>query len=116
MRVVVALVAMELVRPAAARSAAGPDRRNPTDERLKALTVVGVGRGDSERDRKTVAVNYEMDFGPPLTSVGRIRSRQLPPLSARTLTESIAQRDQSSSPWAPSSSSTRRWSLAHTLA
>ncbi|WP_405561809.1 hypothetical protein [Streptomyces canus] len=30
--------------------------------------------------------------------------------------ESIAQRDQSSSPRAPSSSRTRRWSLAHTLA
>lgn len=31
-------------------------------------------------------------------------------------TESIAHRDQSSPPRAPSSSRTRRWSLAHTLA
>ncbi len=31
-------------------------------------------------------------------------------------TESTAQRDQSNSPREPSSSSTKRWSLAHTLA
>ncbi len=31
-------------------------------------------------------------------------------------TESIAQRDQSNSPRAPSSSRTKRWSFAHTLA
>ncbi|OIJ91753.1 hypothetical protein BIV25_28730 [Streptomyces sp. MUSC 14] len=55
-------------------------------------------------------------FHPFLAAVGRIRSRQLPPLRARTLTESIAHHDQSSSPREPSSSRTRRWSLAHTLA
>lgn len=41
---------------------------------------------------------------------------KLPPLRARTLTESTAHRDQSSSPRAASSSRTRRWSLAQTRA
>lgn len=40
----------------------------------------------------------------------------VPPFIARTLTEPIAHRDQSSSPRAPSSSSRIRYSLAHTRA
>lgn len=39
-----------------------------------------------------------------------------PPLRARMFTESIAQLDQSNAPREPSSSRTRRWSLAHALA
>lgn len=39
---------------------------------------------------------------------------QRPPFAARRLTESIAHRDQSSSPRAPSSSRTTRWSRAQT--
>lgn len=43
----------------------------------------------------------------------RVRSRQLPPFEDPTMTESIAQRDQSSSRQAPSSSRTIGYSLAH---
>lgn len=53
-----------------------------------------------------------MNLRPVLATIDRIRTRQLPPLVARTLTESIAHRDQSSSPRAPSSSSRIRYSLA----
>ncbi len=55
-------------------------------------------------------------FEPYLPPVGGIWTCQVPLLRARMFTESIAHRDQSRSPRAPSSSRTRRWSLAHTRA
>jgi hypothetical protein len=51
-----------------------------------------------------------------LAPIHRIRTCQLPLFNARMFTESIAQRDESESPREPSSSRTRRWSLAHTRA
>ncbi len=44
--------------------------------------------------------------------VARVRAT----FKARMFTESIAHRDQSNSPQEPSSSTTGRWSLAHTVA
>lgn len=114
--VVVALVGVELGRTPAARSAAGADGRNPAHERLQAKAVVHVRAGDAQRQRHAVPVGDEVDFRSALATVGRIRSGQRPPFAARALTESIAHRDQSNSPRAPSSSRTTRWSLAHTLA
>lgn len=114
--VVVSLVAMQLAGPPASGSASGTDGRNTADHRDECLAVVKVGGGDADRQRQALAVHDEVDFRSPFAAVGRIRSRQLPPLRAWTLTESIAHRDQSRPPRAPSSSRTRRCSLAHTLA
>ena len=114
--VVVALVSVELGGLAASTSAAGANGRDALHQWNQGLAVVQVGRRDANRQGQAVAVDDEVDFRSALATVGRIRSRQRPPLRARTLTESIAHRDQSSSPREPSSSRTRRWSLAHTLA
>lgn len=46
--VVVSLVAMELGRSSAARSAPGADGRYPTHERFQAEAVVHVGAGDAQ--------------------------------------------------------------------
>ncbi|MGW1025736.1 sigma-70 family RNA polymerase sigma factor [Streptomyces sp. NPDC002577] len=72
--------------------------------------------GDSDGDGQTGPLGDQMDLRPVLAPVDRIRTCQVPLFRARMFTESIAQRDQSNSPRAPSSSSTTRWSLAHTLA
>ena len=65
---------------------------------------------------KTGALRDQVDLRAELAPVHRIRTCQVPLFKARMFTESMAQRDQSSSPRDPSSSSTRRWSLAHTRA
>lgn len=108
------LVRMQFPGSPAATSTAGTDRRDSADERFQALAVVHVGAGDTQRQRQPVPIGDQMNFRPQLATVGRIRSRQKAPFAARTLTESIAHRDQSSSPRAPSSSRTTRWRLAHT--
>lgn len=88
-------------RRGACRAACGAaaDRRYRRDERLQRETVVGVGRGDGDRDRKSGSVGDEVDLrSVSLAATGRIRSGQQPPLRARTLTESMAKRDQSKVP------------------
>ena len=114
MRVVVSFVAVELVGPSAAGTAAAADRRYRHDQRLQRETVMAVGRGDGDRDRKAGPVGDEMDLRSVLAAIGRIRSGQKPPLTARMLTESMAKRDQFSSPRAPSSSRMTRCRRAQT--
>lgn len=94
----------------------GANGRDATHQRDEGLAVVEAGGRGPEREGQAVPVDDQVDFRSALAGGGRIRSRQPPPLRARTLTESIAHRDQSSSPREPSSSRTRRWSLAHTPA
>lgn len=113
---VVALVRVQLGRAMAPGSIAGADRPDTAHQRDQRLAVVKVGAGNAHRDRQPVAVTDNVDLRPELAAISRIRSGQGPPLTARTLTESIAQRDQSSSPFAPSRSRTTRCSLAHTRA
>lgn len=112
--VVVALVGMELGWTPAARSAAGADGRDPAHEWFQSEAVVHVGAGDAQGQGQPVAVRDQVDFRSALASIGRIRSGQWPPFAALTLTESIAHRDQSNAPRAPSSSRMTRCSLAHT--
>jgi hypothetical protein len=98
--VVVALVGMELGRTSAPRPTPGADGRDPAHQRLQAETVVRVGTGTTQRQRQwqSVPVRDQVDFRSALAAVGRIRSSQWPSFAARTLTESMAHRDQSSSP------------------
>lgn len=114
--VVIALVSMQLRWPLTPGTTAGPDRWDAAHKRLQAQAVVHVRPGDAEGQRQSVPVVDQMDLRSQLAAVGRIRSRQRPPFAARTLAESIAHRDQSSSPLSPSRSSTTRCSLAHTRA
>ncbi len=62
---------------------------------------------------RAVAVADQMNLRPVPTPGGRIRSRQWPPLTAPTLTGSIAHRDRSNSPWPPGSSRMTRYNRAH---
>lgn len=87
---------------------------NSTHEGFEAEAVMHVGTGDPQRQGQSVPVAEQVDFRSRLAAVGRIRSGQWPPFAARMLTESIAHRDQSNSPRAPSSSRMTRWSLAQT--
>lgn len=114
--VVIPLVGVEFVGLASTRAAAGADRRDTADQWLQSLTVVKVGGRDPQGQRKSVPVRDQVDLPSVLAAIGRIRSRQQPPFAARILTESIAQRDQSSSPRAPNSSRITRCSRAHTRA
>lgn len=111
-------------RPRGAGSIASPcarrsrktDRRDALHERDQGLAVMQVGPGNADGDRQTGAFRNQVDLRAVLAPVDRIRTCQVPLFRARMFTESIAHRDQSSSPRAPCSSRTRRWSLAHTLA
>lgn len=114
--VVVGFVRVELGGLASAWSAAGADRRYAADQGDQGLAVVGVRSRDPDGDGQTGAFSDQVDLRPFLAPVDRIRACQVPPFRARMFTESIAHRLQSSSPRAPSSSSTRRCSFAHTRA
>lgn len=100
-------------------------RRGPRRERMGGIPRT---RGSIPWLSWVLAVETQMERGRPVRSVikwifepflprstgfGPVSS---PPIEPRMFTESIAHRDQSSSPRAPSSSSTRRWSFAHTCA
>lgn len=115
-RVVIPLVAVQLGRTATTWPAPGTDRRGATHERFQRLAVVGVDGADHDRDGEAGPVGDDMDLRPLLASIYRIRTCQICPFMARTLTESIAHRAQSNSPREPSSSSKIRCSLAHTRA
>lgn len=94
-----------------AEARAGTGWGDAPHERLQALAVVHVRTGDTQGQRQFVPVTDQMDLRSQLAAIGRIRSRQWPPFAALTLTESIAHRDQSSSPRAASSGSEAcRWS------
>ena len=114
--VVVGFVGMEFAGSPAPGAAAGPDRRDSLDERDQGLAVVEVGPGDRNRKGQTGTFGEQMDLRTVLAPIYRIRTCQIPFFRARMFTESTAQRDQSSLPRAPSSSRTRRYSLAHTRA
>ena len=116
MGVVVALVGVEFAGLAPSSAAPRADWRDALHERDQCLAVVEVGPGDADGDGQTRPFRDQVDLRAVLAPVDRIRARQVPLFRARMFTESIALRDQSSSPRAPSSSRTRRWSLAHTLA
>ncbi len=104
--VVVALVRVEFSLLGPPRPAAEADRRNALDQGNQGLAVVQVRARDSDRGGQTGELTRSTGCGP-------VRS---PLFRARMFTESIAQRDRSSSPRPPSSSSATRWSLAHTRA
>ncbi len=116
MGTVVALVRVELDGLASPASTTGTDGRYAADKGLEGLAVVQVGARDCDGQGQTGPLVDQVDLRAVLTPIDRIRTCQIPLFKALMFTESIAQRDQSSSPRAPSSSRTGRWSLARTRA
>jgi hypothetical protein len=78
--------------------------------------VVGVGPGDRHRQRQSVRLGQDVQFRPGFASVDGVGSGGRSPLFARTLAPSMIARAQSSSPSAPSLSSTARCRRRHTPA
>ena len=76
--------------------AAWPDDRwDGVHQLLQELGVVGVSGRQPHGQRDAVGVDQQVILGAGLAPVDRIRASQFPPRRARTLTESIAARDQS---------------------
>lgn len=98
---VVALVGAEFAGPAAARSAAGPDRGDAGDQWLQRLPVVGVRGGDADDQGQAVRVGQDMDLRSGFAAVDGVRAGQRAPLFARRLAASMIALDQSMSPAAP---------------
>lgn len=103
----------------------GRRRRGPRGERMggmsrtggsRPLLVLHAGTGDAERQRQSVPVGDQMDFDPDLPRSVGFGPVGGPSLAARALADSIAHRDRTSFPRAPSALRTRRWSLAPTRA
>lgn len=111
-----ALVSVQFGRATSTRAAAGTDGQYPAHQGLQALAVVGVGSRDRHGQGQPGPFGDQVDLRALLTSIDRIRTREVPPLRAPMLTESIAHRNQSTSPRTPSSSNTNRCSLAQTQA
>jgi two-component system response regulator DevR len=80
------------------------------DERLARLSP------QEERIADAGSIDQQVILGSGLAPVDRIRAGQFPPRRARTLTESMDARDQSTCPSSPSQSSSRWCSCAHTPA
>src|SRR5689334_24934734 len=103
---------MQLGRTSPARAVQGADRGDPLDQWDEGLAVVEIRPRDPDGYRQTRSFGDQVDLRAVLAPIDRIRTCQVPLFRARMFTESIAQRLQSSSPRAPSSSRTKRWSLA----
>jgi hypothetical protein len=98
-RIVVAFVAVQLDRALAGPPGASsrPDNRwDGIDQLFQQLRVMGVGRRQARCQRDAASVDHQVILGSWLAPVDRIRANEFPPRRARTLTESIAARDQSS--------------------
>jgi hypothetical protein len=104
----VRLIRAKLAGTAPTRSAAGADRRNATDQRLERLAVVQVRPGHRNGQRDALGVGQDVQFAALLAAINRIRPGQGAPLFARTEAASMIAEVQSTSPLAPSSSSTAR--------
>jgi hypothetical protein len=108
-RVVVAFVGVELGRAPAGSTGTSPwpdDGRDRIHQLFKQQRVVGVGGRQANRQRDPGGVDQQVVLG-----AGLARSTGFAPVSsprrARTLTESMAARDQSTWPSSPSQSNNR---------
>jgi hypothetical protein len=113
---VVALVGAELVRFAAARAASGSHGGDGFDHFPQLGAVVGVGCGNIHDQRGSAGFGEHVKLGAGFASVDGAWAGQRAPLFARTLAASKIADDQSSSPAAPSLSTTARWILPKTPA
>jgi len=104
-RGIVGLISVEFGWPFARSSRSSPwpdDRGNGVDQREQLRRVVGVGRGEADRQRDAISIHHEVVLRACLAAVDRVRPRLLTPLFARTLTLSTLARDQSIAASSPS--------------
>ncbi len=115
-RVVVALVGVQLGGPLATVPVRLPDAWDRLDQRGEDGVVGAVGARDAAGEREALALDDEVVLGAGFGAVGRVRAGRLAPPLARTLALSTLARDQSMRPAAPSRSSSTRCSAAQTPA
>jgi hypothetical protein len=114
---VVRLVGMQLVGSEARASDGRRDRRHGVQQRFEQMGVGDVGRAQLDGEWDALAIDEKVVLGAGPAAIRRVRADLIgAPFFAGTFEPSIAARDQSIAPWAPSSSSTTRCSLGHTPA
>ncbi|GAA1332443.1 hypothetical protein GCM10009660_06930 [Catellatospora bangladeshensis] len=79
--------------------------------RPERLTAVQVARRDTDRELQAGAIGHQVDPRTRFAAVDRTRSGQAAPFLARTEALSRIFRDQFTTPWTPSRSSTAWCSL-----
>lgn len=114
-QVVVALVRVELGRPASWSAAAPrPERRDGVEHRLEHPTVVQVRGSHLDGERYPLAVDHKMLLRARLALVRGVPADLAPPFFAAKLLESRAARVQSIWSAAANRSSMARWGFFHT--
>ena len=111
---VVSLVGVELVRSASRPAGLATDRRDAVEQFLKRHTIVGVGTGQDEGERKAVPVGDQVALRAEPASVGRVRPCLVTPLLAATDALSMQARPQSIRSAARSRRSNSRCSASQT--
>ena len=115
-RKVVALVRMQLARPAARSAALSSHIGQGIDQLLEDHRVVPVGAGDAEHQRDALAVRDEVALAAEFAPVGRVGARVRAPRGLGTLAASRLARLKSSLPALRSSASSSRCRRCHTPA
>src|SRR4051812_30523538 len=115
-RIVIALVRVQLARPAPRPPDRPGDRRDLIDHRLERQVVITVGPGDDHRQRDATTLAHRVNLRTRLAPVDRAGAGQVPPFTALTCMASTDARDQSIAPAAPSTSSTLWCSRVNTSA
>ena len=97
----------------APRGAPGADGRYCLDQRLQRVAVVDVGSRARDGQRDALGLRQHVQLAARLAAIDGVGAGQRPPFFARTDAASMITDVQSSSPRAPSSSSTARCRRRH---
>lgn len=111
---VVRAVGIGTVRAALGGPTFAGDWRNGVDHRQQLGDVVRIGRRDFGCQRDSVSIGDDVVFRAGFAAIRGIRAGLVPPKTARTDVESIADRDQSIWSAARKRDNTARWILFHT--
>jgi len=113
---VIALVGMQLVRPASGPTATAAHHRQGIDQLLEHHRVMPVGARDAENQRDALAVRDDVALAAELAPVRRVGAGVLAPRGLATLAASMLARLKSSLPAPRNSSSNNRCRRCHTPA
>jgi hypothetical protein len=112
----IGLVAAELAGAAVPRPAPGAGGRHCLNQRLERVAVVDIGSRDPDGQRDALRLAQHVQLAARLPAIDGVRASQRAPFFARTDAASMITEVQSSSPRAPSSSSSARCSRHHSPA
>ncbi len=115
-RKVIALVGMQLVRPASGPTATAAHRRQGIDQLLEHHRVMPIGWRDAEDQRDAMAVRDDVALAAELAPVRRVGAGVLAPRGLATLAASMLARLKSNLSAPRSSSSNSRCRRCHTPA